>query len=382
MTCLPWFKLFSDFSEHPKTLALQAELEHPEADAFVLRMWCYLAKAAPTGSLTGRHAGVVLERAIRWTGQPGRFVEAALAVGFLEQEGENLVAHHWAEVQGAHVAKVERDRKKPDGKKASRQPPAMSPQDSRAAPPNIPRGRMEEPARDVRGESREKRVERETEDPPLPPKGVGETPTDPHHSHPVPAAVDGEARMAALDLVPAPRRLRAAGTTPTTSPPAELPRAEPSPAVAEARDAGGMLAFESGPSTSGGLTVPDVVDAVHREVMQGRPYPWDPKQDDKASTALLSLCMAEKLPMARVPEEVGRRFGRALVRSLDRYAKGSSKAVTLRELARRECWAANAEPPEREQEERDPLSGTLRVRSVVLEPWDAVAESLSARGAQ
>ncbi|QRK06035.1 hypothetical protein JQX13_38810 [Archangium violaceum] len=380
MTCLPWFKLFSEFTEHPKTLALQAELEHPEADAFVLRMWCYLAKAAPTGCLTGRHAGVVLERAIRWTGQPGRFVEAALAVGFLEREGDNLVAHHWAEVQGAHVAKVERDRKKPDGKRASRQPPATSPQDTRDAPSSIPRGSTEEPARDVRGESREKRVERETEDPPLPPKGVGDSRTVTHLPVPAPAEVDGEARAVALDQVPAPRRLRAAGTTPTTSPPAELPRAEPSPTVAEARDVGGMLAFESGPSTSGGLTVPEAVDAVHREVMQ-RPYPWDARQDEKAATALLSLCMAEGVPMARVPEEVGRRFGRALVRNLDRYAKGSTKAVTLRELARRECWAANAEPPVREEEERDSLSGTVRKRLVALEPWDAVAEVLSARGA-
>ena len=113
MAGLPWFKLAGDFFSHPKTLELQAELADPCADVYVVRMWAYVSRVAASGRLTGRNVVTVLERAVCWQGEPGRLVSALLAVGFLEQEPDALVVHDWASEQGAHVAKVERDRARP-----------------------------------------------------------------------------------------------------------------------------------------------------------------------------------------------------------------------------------------------------------------------------
>jgi hypothetical protein len=113
MAGLPWFKLAGDFFAHPKTLELQAELGDPSADVYVVRMWAYVSRVAATGRITGRNVATVLERAVGWQGEPGRLVAALLRVGFLEQEPDALVVHDWAAEQGAHVAKVEKDRKRP-----------------------------------------------------------------------------------------------------------------------------------------------------------------------------------------------------------------------------------------------------------------------------
>lgn len=126
------------------------------------------------------------------------------------------------------------------------------------------------------------------------------------------------------------------------------------------------------PPSDGAWTLPDAIDAVHREVMDGRPYAWDMVHDEKAATVLLSLCAAEGIPIHEVPEEAGRRFGRALVRSLWKFERGAGKAVTLRELTRRECWSINAEPPRQEREARNGMSGVLERVEVAVEPWDAM----------
>lgn len=120
-----------------------------------------------------------------------------------------------------------------------------------------------------------------------------------------------------------------------------------------------------------GWTLPDAIDAVHREVMDGRPYRWDAVHDEKAATVLMSLCVAEGIPIPDLPEEAGRRFGRALVRSLWRYERAAGKAITLRELARRECWSINAEPPRRQQEGRG-FDGVATTEEVAVDPWNAV----------
>lgn len=150
MAGLPWFKLYGDFFSHPKTLELQAELGDPSADVYVVRMWAYVSRVAATGRLSGRNVVSVLERAVGWAGEPGRFVQAALRVGFLEQEPEALVVHDWAREQGAHVAKVEKDRARPPAHKRNTHTDTL-------------------PARDLRGnmsgsrESPEVEIERERE---------------------------------------------------------------------------------------------------------------------------------------------------------------------------------------------------------------------------
>lgn len=138
MAGLPWFKLAGDFFSHPKTLELQAELGDPCADVYVVRMWAYVSRVAASGRLTGRNVVTVLERAMGWQGEPGRLVSALLAVGFLEQEPDALVVHDWAREQGAHVAKVERDRNRP---RADRRVSHLSPVPARELSGNVAESR-------------------------------------------------------------------------------------------------------------------------------------------------------------------------------------------------------------------------------------------------
>lgn len=116
MAGLPWFKLAGDFFAHPKTLELQAEIQDPAADVYVVRMWAYVSRVAASGRLQGRNVVTVLERAVGWQGEPGRLAAALLQVGFLQQEPDALIVHDWAAWQGAHVAKVDKDRARPNAK--------------------------------------------------------------------------------------------------------------------------------------------------------------------------------------------------------------------------------------------------------------------------
>lgn len=128
------------------------------------------------------------------------------------------------------------------------------------------------------------------------------------------------------------------------------------------------------PSPGGDWTIPDAVDAVHRKVKEGKPYGWDARRDDAAAGRLMSLCAQEGIPAARVPEEIARRFGRALVRSLPdwHFEPGPGKAATLARLANPECWKRNSEPPMRTVSARGELTGVTQVRHEAVEPWLAV----------
>jgi hypothetical protein len=147
---------------------------------------------------------------------------------------------------------------------------------------------------------------------------------------------------------------------PPNPPGGEVDLDEPSPAA------------PGGPAADSAWTVPDAVAAVH-VWLRNATYPWSIR-DDEAARRLLALCVAEGVPRGTEPEEIGRRFGRALVRLGMQYEPNAGKAATLRELARPECWARNAKCPVREQPARDSLSGVVTSTAVEIEPWEGVLQ--------
>lgn len=156
---------------------------------------------------------------------------------------------------------------------------------------------------------------------------------------------------------------------------------EPEPAAYPASPPADVLPHEPGPESHGSQgaawTLPDAVEAVHLH-LTGRRYGYEPARDDKAATELMSLASAEGIAPSDWAGEVARRFGRALIRSTWQYERAAGKAVTLRELARRECWRINAEAPWEDKPVRDGVSGVLEHRRVAYDPWD---EMLEMRGA-
>jgi hypothetical protein len=102
MAGLSWFELDIDFHEHPKTRALQVAIGNPLAEAYVSRIWAYCYHHA-VDRFEGAAASPTIEEAARWKGKAGRLVEALIAVGFLDRDGESLVAHGVKDRLGPHL---------------------------------------------------------------------------------------------------------------------------------------------------------------------------------------------------------------------------------------------------------------------------------------
>lgn len=144
---MPWIRAYTSIRTDPRSLILGRLLSDSHAYTRILDLRLWLADNAPDGVVRGPHAEVVVEEAVGWRGEPGAFANAARDSGFLranparDSDGISLVDEDWAAEQAAHLAKLERDRSKPDGRRKSR-----------AAP-----------VRDSSGESRELRVEKKEE---------------------------------------------------------------------------------------------------------------------------------------------------------------------------------------------------------------------------
>lgn len=124
-------------------------------------------------------------------------------------------------------------------------------------------------------------------------------------------------------------------------------------------------------------SVPDAVDAVHRQVT-GQPHTWRAKYEDQATRELKALCEAEGFPPAEHASEIARRFGRALLRVRLRFEHGSGKASTLSALSRPDCWTCNGRPVVMEVAVRNRLEGGVTKQDEIVDPWDDVLSSLEA----
>ena len=105
---LPWFRVNTDVTDHPKIEALADALGDPNAGWYVIRLWSWVMRYAARGRL-GDGAETALERACRWRGPSGGLVEALIATGLLTRDGKALEVNDWSEYQGAAVKKAEKD---------------------------------------------------------------------------------------------------------------------------------------------------------------------------------------------------------------------------------------------------------------------------------
>jgi len=173
MAGLPWFKAYS-LARDPRAFALCRKLSKPNARIHIYALRYWFAEANPSGIVTGANAQDIIEEAAEWDGESGAFFRAAVDAGFLREhrEGGKPPAYfddEWREQNAAHVAKVEKDRRKtktPSGSSAGdTNPPPETPRN----PPEPRAGNQDEscqpppphavPLQTPRGESRELRVE-------------------------------------------------------------------------------------------------------------------------------------------------------------------------------------------------------------------------------
>lgn len=123
---LPWFRVDTAMVDHPRVVDLCDVLGDPLAGWYIIRLWSWTMRYAPSGALSARGrradgartsterradgAEVSVERACEWRGTPGKLWEALVEVGWVEEspDGE-WVVHDWEEHQGAAVAKARKD---------------------------------------------------------------------------------------------------------------------------------------------------------------------------------------------------------------------------------------------------------------------------------
>lgn len=154
MAGLPWFKQQVDLRRDPRSLILGDILGDPRAWTYVVEMRMHFAENAPTGCVSGLHVDIAVERGAGWRGERGMLLSALLEAGFIrcaparDDVGMEIEDLDWTRDQGAHVAKFQKDAKKPDGRSHKVVNPSREAGGSLDTPPPLPRG-----------ESRELRVE-------------------------------------------------------------------------------------------------------------------------------------------------------------------------------------------------------------------------------
>lgn len=107
-----WLEVDEDLPEHPKSLRLCATLMNPLGWAYVIKLWRWCCKFAPTGDLSDFSAEEI-EIGLGWTLDAGVLYAALKRAGFIEDtENGGVAVHDWMEHQGAAIKKMDKDAKR------------------------------------------------------------------------------------------------------------------------------------------------------------------------------------------------------------------------------------------------------------------------------
>lgn len=107
---MPSINLDLDYFEHPKTLRLVGLLGKGTAE-LPIRLWCKVGKHHAEGGNLAGYSTQEIESLVGWWGRQGKFVEAMVRVGFMEQIGDGFKVHDWKDHNGHIYAYHQRAKK-------------------------------------------------------------------------------------------------------------------------------------------------------------------------------------------------------------------------------------------------------------------------------
>jgi hypothetical protein len=143
--------LFKDLDRDPRLMVVARQLRKSYSDALgyhvALMLWA--GRYAQDGVVRSAQPEVLIEGVVDWKGKAGLLVAAFIEHGLLSAVDGGLKLADWAEQQGAHIEKLEKERERDRTRKAGTFPP-----DSQGEPGNLPRESQKVPAgfpRDSRG---------------------------------------------------------------------------------------------------------------------------------------------------------------------------------------------------------------------------------------
>jgi hypothetical protein len=110
MAGLPWIKVWTRVTGHPKVQRLERELGIKDALGVVVRLWCWTADYAPDGFIPESEGPTAARFACGdATRKPPTVVlEAMLTVGLLDRVPGGYRVHDWEEMQTTHVEAEEK----------------------------------------------------------------------------------------------------------------------------------------------------------------------------------------------------------------------------------------------------------------------------------
>jgi len=123
---LPWFKVATDFADHPKVQHLASLLEIGDATAIgvIVRMWCWTAKFCPAGDfsapqlLTSMSIKTAHDLHKQFDADPVELIEATKVLAalieskWIDIKGKHHKAHEWAEFNAGYFVEEERRRER------------------------------------------------------------------------------------------------------------------------------------------------------------------------------------------------------------------------------------------------------------------------------
>jgi hypothetical protein len=101
-----WIEVHQALPTHAKTMEMATLLDVPEVNCVghLVCLWLWAVDNAKDGWLNAARP-VVIAKAARWPGEPGRFVDALLGAGLLDEDG---VIHNWDRYAGRLMERRER----------------------------------------------------------------------------------------------------------------------------------------------------------------------------------------------------------------------------------------------------------------------------------
>lgn len=105
---MAWIEVHQSLPTHAKTMEMSLLLDIPEVYCMghVVSLWLWALDNAADGWVNVARP-MVIARAARWPGEPGRFVDALLGAGFLDDDG---MIHDWDDYTGRLMERRERVR--------------------------------------------------------------------------------------------------------------------------------------------------------------------------------------------------------------------------------------------------------------------------------
>mgnify|MGYP000346426111 CR=1 FL=1 len=117
---MTWIESHSSLRGHWKLAILcqRLGLSRPAAIGHLHLLWWWTITYSESGDLT-RFPAAVIAHAAEWEGDADEFVEALVAAGFLDRDGDRLRIHDWEDYCGRLVSERERRRRWRDRRRAS-----------------------------------------------------------------------------------------------------------------------------------------------------------------------------------------------------------------------------------------------------------------------